>query len=352
MLPQTYQRWLGDWLAAEIPREEHATCDTCAMSPPPGTPQTQSALADYYGANKCCTYFPSLPNFQVGNILRDGELADGAQRVAAVIGNRTGTTPIYLHPDRKRSELYRIGSRAGFGRADAFRCPYFIQEGSGGCSIWRHRESVCSTFYCKFNRPVKGREFWEELKGLLVQLERTVAVHCALELGISGAIIDELLDPTPGMRTAADVDGRADDELHARLWGSWLGREDAFYIECAQRSDALDLAAIRRLGGMTVERRLDAVRKAFDALLSTAVPTRLRVAPSLHLGASKPGKVRLIAGPNQPIEMSVAVLEVLSYFQGQPVDETKATLVEQGFALENSFVEKLWSYGFLVEATD
>jgi hypothetical protein len=46
--------------------------------------------------------------------------------------------------------------------------------------------------------------------------------------------------------------------------------------------------------------------------------------------------------------MRAVVIEVLSYFQGQPLAEAKATLVEQGYELEDSFIEKLWSHGFLL----
>jgi hypothetical protein len=350
MLPRTYQRWLGDWLAGDIPEEKVATCDNCAMAAPPGTPQTTSAMAEYYGPNKCCTYFPALPNFQVGGILKDDRIPEGASRVAEVIRGRVGVDPICVRPNKRRTELYKIGSRVAFGRAEAFRCPYYMVD-SGGCSVWPHREAVCSTFYCKVNRPLQGRPFWEELKELLVQIEQSVSVHCALELGISGGVIDELMTAPYMMKSAADVDAVPDDEQHAKLWGKWLGREDAYYRACAEQAEQLDFAAVRKLGGITLERRLAMVRKAFDALLSTALPARLKVGP-LQLAPAKPGKVRLVAGANQPLEMRAMVIEVLSYFQGQPLDEVKATLVEQGFELADSFIEKLWSHGFLVEATE
>src|SRR5258706_2311924 len=121
MLPRAYQRRFGDWLGAPIPEENLATCNSCAMSPPPNA--AKRSLDESFGANKCCPYFPSLPNFQVGGILRDAALGEGAQRVTARIHGKIGAAPLFVRPDRKRAKLYRIAARAGFGRAEAFTCP-------------------------------------------------------------------------------------------------------------------------------------------------------------------------------------------------------------------------------------
>ncbi len=61
------------------------------------------------------------------------------------------------------------------------------------------------------------------------------------------------------------------------------------------------------------------------------------------------GKIRILAGPNQPIEMPAVVIELLFHFHGQPLAEAKATLRDSGFDVESDFLEKLWSYGFLTE---
>jgi hypothetical protein len=347
MLPRAYQRWVGDWLSIPIPEERLATCDNCAMAPPPGTPER--SLHEFFGANKCCTYFPSLPNFSVGGILGDAELVEGARRVAARIAGGTGVDPLAVRAEKKRIELYRIGARAGFGRAETFKCPYFIDGASASCSVWSYREAVCSTYYCKFNAPVRGREFWNELKALLSTIEMTVSVHAAMELGVAAPTIDLLLAGNTELTTAADVDGVHDPKRHAELWGDWAGRETAYYLECARIANELDLAAIRRLGGMMLERRLTSARVAFEGILTLALPDRLRIAPTLQVGAApSPGKVRVMAGPSQPIEMPAMVVELLSHFHGQTVDEAMATLSAQGFETDRDFLTKLWKFGFLV----
>jgi Fe-S-cluster containining protein len=344
MLPRIYQHWISDWLGGELPEEKLSTCHSCAMSPPPNAPK---GSLEYFGPNKCCTYFPSLPNFQVGGVLRDAALTEGAERVTARIHGKLGVDPLAVRAPRKRAELYRIGARAGFGRADTYRCPYY--GANGGCTIWAHREAVCSTYFCKFESPVHGRDLWTEVKGLLSEIEVTVAIHCAMELGIAASTIDSLLESDNTMRSAADVDERPDDDLHAKLWGTWLGRELDYYSECARVAQQLDLDAIRTLGGQTFARRLAAVRAAYSALAS-AMPERLRMASSLQVSGSGSGKLRILAGPNQPIEMPAIVMELLTHFQGQPLVEATAALEAQGFDFDHAFLEKLWKLGFLVAA--
>ena len=62
------------------------------------------------------------------------------------------------------------------------------------------------------------------------------------------------------------------------------------------------------------------------------------------------GVVHIQAGPFQPVELPAAVLEVLTHFQGQPVEEAKATLLENGIEVDQAFLTKLWECGFLVSA--
>jgi hypothetical protein len=45
------------------------------------------------------------------------------------------------------------------------------------------------------------------------------------------------------------------------------------------------------------------------------------------------------------------VMELLSHFHGQTIDEAKATLAELGYEIEVGFLEKLYRCGFLVAAS-
>jgi hypothetical protein len=271
------------------------------------------------------------------------------KRVQERIQTRVGVDPLWVRADRRTAELYRIGNEVGFGRAEAYRCPYYIRE-SGSCSVWLHREAVCSTWYCKFNKPIKGREFWGALKLLLLQLENVVSVHCALEKGISSQVLDGLLSPENTFRTANDVDARPDDAQQARLWGKWLGREEQFYAEVSQLAEQIELDDIRKLAGLSLQRRLDPVVRGYEALMSNTLPDRLRAASKLVVSTAGPGSVHIQAGPFQPVELPAPVIELLTHFRGQPVSEAVASLAENGFEVETEFLKKLFDSGFLMSA--
>jgi hypothetical protein len=341
VLPRAYHRWLDSSFPA-IPSESLATCDNCAMQKAPDVPGGER----FFGPNKCCTYFPTLPSFQVGGIL--GEASEGAQRIAARIRNRVGIDPLAVRADRRTAELYRIGMSAGFGRAEAFRCPYYAD--SGACTVWPYREAVCSTYYCKHDLPVKGRAFWGAFKALLYQIELAVSTQCAHELGIAASVIDQLIANDTSFKTAADVDARADLEAHAKLWGSWLDKEEDYYRECARIADALDLPAIQRLGGLAFDRKLAAARDAYASLANKELPARLETATNISVTPVAPGTVQLLASPNQPIQLPAIVIELLSHFQGQPVADTLIALEQAGFEVDTEFITRLWECGFLVEA--
>ncbi len=56
-LPTLQARWVHALLdGAEVPRETGATCDDCAMLPPPGEHPTQGHW--FNPSMRCCTYVP------------------------------------------------------------------------------------------------------------------------------------------------------------------------------------------------------------------------------------------------------------------------------------------------------
>ena len=219
--------------------ETRATCDTCAMC---NHGQIAPVAMDYFRADaKCCTYHPGLPNYLVGAILADttDELAEGRRRIRAKIAARIGVTPAYLAPPRKYNVIYAAARGAGFfGRSKNMLCPYFDEENDGRCTVWRYRESVCSTYFCKYTAGKPGWQFWDTLKGYLSHVERSLAHY-------SSVTVDPTVSEPQLERfalTVEDVEDRAPkDEDYSFWWGKgkWVGREEEFYVACYQRVLAL-----------------------------------------------------------------------------------------------------------------
>src|SRR5262249_14013973 len=138
--------------------------------------------------------------------------------------------------------LHENNPRA-FGHSRVLRCPYYLEEG-GRCGLWRHRASVCATYFCKHVRGTVGRNFWMALHQLLSAVERDLCRWCVLDLDVGAEALERLF-PTPRFPEPAkgvdgnDLDGTVNSESYRALWGNWSGREADFYKECARRVDAL-----------------------------------------------------------------------------------------------------------------
>lgn len=191
-----------------MPEQPRSTCHSCPVSGP-GKP--------FRAELKCCGFVPELPNFQVGALL---EVPSVQRRIAD--GIMVG--PLGLG----RSPAYALRSAdAEFGRDLELACPHLVEE---GCSIWAHREAICSTWFCKIEGGEAGKQLWLELRRTLQRLEGVLARHLAASLD----------------------------------WRS-LGPE-AFYAHCAQGAEALEWKDLKVLGGFELRHRLRELRAA-DRLL-------------------------------------------------------------------------------------
>lgn len=228
LLPDAVKALVPDSFDQPLVPEPRATCGDCAMCSK--SDDTESPLSDFFRPDtKCCTYHPILPNYLVGALLAntDPSFDEGRRRIRAKIEQRIGVSPGWIRMPRKYEVLLEA-SRAAFGRSTVLRCPYYEQT-SGNCTIWRFRESVCSTFFCKHARGATAHTFWMALKGYLNVIEKT------LSLWSSHAVCPEAREPVPP-RTKLDVEDLEDrpphPEVYEKLWAGWAGREEAFYVAC------------------------------------------------------------------------------------------------------------------------
>lgn len=234
-----YGPLLSDFFDRPEVIETRATCDTCAMC---DHGQIAPVAMDYFRPDaKCCTFHPALPNYLVGAILADRgeELAEGRRRLRAKIAARVGVTPQFVAPPRKYNLVY-AAARSGsfFGRSKKMLCPYFDEENDGRCTVWRYRESVCSTYFCKYTAGKPGWAFWDTLKSYLAHVERTLARYAALSVDLS--VTEPDLDRFT--LTAEDVEDLPPKEADYAVWwgnGKWVGREEEFYIEAYRQTEAL-----------------------------------------------------------------------------------------------------------------
>jgi hypothetical protein len=384
MLPSLYARWVGEFLGELPPDETLATCSSCAMCPP-ATDQRMGVR--YFKPNtKCCTYMPDLPNYLAGAALIDDDpaMARGRASLTARIAARSGVVPLGVFAPPQARERYQQTAKAGFGRDAALLCPHYIADG-GLCGIWRYRNSVCATYFCKHNRGGIGATFWHLLRDLLLDVERDLATWCLAELGFGpeGAGL-QLPRDSSGLPREANEDGDAINgavkasrdsaspvpasngsssggpafEGHAskghapgdrvKMWGAWAGKEAELFAECARLVAPLSWPEVIAACGPAVRLIARSVHESYARMLSTDIPGALRAEPYRVIGSGA-GKVQLRGySSSDTVEIPVKLLEVLHYFDGRPTREALAAIqAEQKLHIQDGLLRRLVDYGFL-----
>ncbi|MFO0759639.1 MAG: hypothetical protein U0359_24310 [Byssovorax sp.] len=353
-LPPLYAGWAKDLLGGPIPAETEATCHDCAMCiKPDGTLPTSIYFFD--PALKCCVYMPELPSFLAGRILADEDPAGaiGRATLRARIEKRIAVTPLGVGRPPSYDLLFR-NSASTLGRSRTLRCPHFVEEG-GTCGIWKHRDAMCTTWFCRFVRGQVGADFWKALRELLVIVEGTLARHAALELGVDVEVLSRWI---PRERQTAlaqvpegrELDGEVEDAAYAAMWGEWAGKEEAFYRAAAARVEGLRFDEVLAIGGPEMAILAGVAKRAYARLGSDLVPLRLRVG-SFQIASQRDGGVRAVTHSHlDAIDLPSALLTVLPAFDGRPTEEVLHELAARGVGFEAGYLRKLCDYGILVPA--
>jgi hypothetical protein len=319
-LPRLYESWANELLGAPIPAETAATCESCAM-----VPETEDDGPGFRPTLKCCTYMPRLWNFLVGAILldQDPEAAAGRATIEARVRNGV-VTPLGLMKDAAYDALYNVDR--SFGNDPRLLCPHYLDEHGGICSIWRYRESTCTTYYCKVVRGAVGAAFWAQLKQLLLLAEQSLSAWCVAQLGLTR------------------------DE--ATAWGEWRGRELEFFRECARLVDGMAWPDVVAVGGAELVAQADLTRAAFARLVSSADPERPKVA-LVQIEPRGPGRVRLSTySDSDALDAPTELANLLPYFDGRPMREALSEIQRREHITMNPLlVRKLIDFGVLTDTT-
>ncbi|HUR34476.1 MAG TPA: hypothetical protein VM032_11825 [Vicinamibacterales bacterium] len=354
-LPPLYTPWIADALGGLPPSEHTATCGSCAMLAPRdhASPAAASPDAVFFDPrSKCCTYIPWLPNFLVGRALLDADpgAADGRASVLARIAAGHQVTPLGLEKPPTFVALYGLAASEVFGRAVDLRCPHYLTD-TGGCGVWKHRMSVCATWFCKHDRGEVGMNGWTAVRHLLEAIERALAVHCVRELAPGAEALRHAGNRDADTRHAVkapDLGGTPDTAAARRLWGRFAGREIAFYEACARLVEPLSWADLRRIGGVEIDVAADLAREAFGQLCSLDVPPTLWMGP-LHVLRSDADAVECTTySAFDPLSIPRALFDVLPVFDGRPTRKALAAAREAGVPIGQHVVRRLVDHAILI----
>lgn len=154
-------------LNIRVPHEFLSTCGNCPM-----LNIKRQETVPFSKSTKCCTWFPFLPNYLVGAILNDDDplLIEGKKRILDNLINNYNVTYFGIFPSDKFQKGFSKLLIKDFGRDEKCRCDFFM-DGKVNCSIWKYRDAVCSTWYCKPIANITGSVFWNYTKFYLANFQ-------------------------------------------------------------------------------------------------------------------------------------------------------------------------------------
>ncbi len=347
-LPLLYDRWMTELLGETVAPEPQSSCSTCAMCAGGGTGQRPASRFVLRPDLKCCTYTPLLPNYLIGGILgSEGPHADAAHRsIRERIAGGVEVTPMGLGLAAEQTGLDASLTNVT-GMHEAQRCPHLVltdEPGGTACSIWAHRDAVCATWWCRFERGAVGVRFWWSLRYLFRGMEYALALWCCLEDELDPAAMF-LLMGREGIPRGATTGNEVTRE---QFWGGARGEEEAFYRRCHERVQRLDWADVLRIGGPTVQALARYVQDT-RARLDAPIPERLALGPYTVTRSDDTGAAVETYSVYDPIGVPQALLPLLHLFDGRPLAEVEAQLSEDhGVRLDPRYLRALVDYGVLV----
>jgi hypothetical protein len=349
ILPPVYRPLFDPFFDRPKVVETRATCDKCAMCDH-GTPSP--VPMDYFRPDtKCCTFHPQLPNYLVGAILADPspEMEEGKRRVREQIKLRFGATPHWLNRPRKMS-LILLGYSEGFGRAKSLLCPYFnVDDPAASCTIWRHRETVCLTYYCKYSAGKRGFDFWIAFKNYLAHVQRRLVKFAAD--AVDPAVVEPVFKKNA--LTLEDIeDLPPKDSDYTAWWKSWVGREEEFYVRCyewvksiPQRQFALNIDETEAGKACLT----DLVAK-YEKLQNRILPSRL--VRNARMSEQHVGDKVVVTTYHRydSFALDKDLYDVVGMFRAnESLEENLARLAADGIELAPELIEFLYVAGVLVE---
>jgi Fe-S-cluster containining protein len=313
-LPFVYSNLLPDFFNNPLPEEELATCDNCVM------------LGDATGTNdlikkglfspisKCCTFYPNLPNYLVGEILlsEDKTMVKGQNAIIELINNGSNTLPIGIRKPKKYELLFNSSSKLVYGKSSALICPYYNRE-NGFCSIWKSRNSICSTWFCKYTKGTDGEIFYDKLKRYLNHIEKTLSNYAANKMGYSASeILNMYSDSKNDKLNSFEIDEIKDIEKHKIIWGKYAGQEIEFYKNCYEIVSNLNQNNLNEIIGFESNLQLDVLIEAYENMENPQIPETLILNPKATIIKTPEGDYKV----NNSFEISNILFDAIQFFDG------------------------------------
>ena len=223
-------------------------------------------------------------------------------------------------------------------------CPYFLKE-SGNCSIWKFRESVCSTYFCKHVAGSSGKHLWSDVKKYLSHVEQCLGQYLAKEAGLD-YFLKISLDLNVGQNsrlTHQELDGLPPDS-YEKIWGKWKGREDEFYKWTFQKVNEMSKSTFNEICGIRQKVLLKSLEMQRTEMLD--IPEYLKVQEDWLPREGEKNKPIHYRSIDIQFELPSQVLNAFN--EGKPKSEIIKNLNEkEGIEIDDTLLLSLYHYRIL-----
>lgn len=312
-LPAPWRGWLKALDVQPPPVETRANCARCVMCAEEDWTATRPE-SRYRPDTRCCTYLPSLWNFQVGGMLVDPETPASARealeaRLASGLGSPLGVASAFEGDDR----YHEMVAANGFGRSLAVRCPYFQPE-TGACGAWRYRNAVCATWYCRHDRGMIGLGYWSAIRRLIE----------LMEVALGHRVMNALMPESDG-----------------QSWDGWDGTRVAYFKAAWQLAAGLDPAVVLQDHPAEIERILMFIRAGERSHDDLRLPEKAAFKDVTLVEELGP-RVRVSGySSNDTMLLPTTVFKALEQFDGRPIAEVREALADIGIHTDDVMVRRL-----------
>jgi Fe-S-cluster containining protein len=349
-LPEIYNNIFPSFFNNVLPAEELATCDNCAMVQ---SHESTNTNENYYAPNlKCCTFYPTIPNYLIGAILNSNDkmFEHGQNVIKKLIEKGSNVFPTGIHQPKDYKLLYDAASTRGFGKSKALLCPFYNKT-LNNCSIWKYRNSTCSTFFCKYVNGKDGNDFYLSLKEYLQNTETAISNYILLKQGFTSTEIIELREHVKNNKiTHFDLDGRKNIHQYTNHWKAFDGKEIEFYIESYKIASELNEKDFTEIGGIDLEIKLGKAEKAYKSMINPVLPEKLLVNPDLSVFKTPDNNYKI----NNAFEISEDLYNSILFFDGYTsnIDTLKEIEEKLGLELDEELLVSLFQNRILIDSKD
>lgn len=349
-IPAFYHRFLPPFFENVIPAEIFARCGNCPMTAYDRQEMESEISRPFSPETKCCTFIPRVPNYFAGAVFTDKETKTGGDLLRIRIRGKRGIFPQGIYPDKKYSLLYEFGRKNGFGKSSLLKCPYYVQ-GEFNCSLWKYRESICATWFCKYLGGETGRTFWNGMRDLFKLVQDKMIEHAIRELGLT--VIPPFGDDE--QLSAEDLDDLPMHRLeYQRRWQQWEGREEEFYISCFKIISRIEVQDFNLIMGPEYSEHLIPLEEIYHRMLN--IPEILQVNPEYVFEESLPDQYRIrlrsLIDRNDTVityAFDVPKSVIDAFRSGKITDKVLENLAEKnGILLGKDLIIALFQHGILI----